>query len=84
VDSHEQGAVAGLTGATAGAGFIFGPMIATGLYRLSPFAPYIFGAGLMAACHLYALVSPHLRQAGLISAARDLVDDAADSLVPNV
>ena len=83
VDSHEQGAVAGLTGATAGAGFIFGPMIATELYRFSPFAPYIFGAGLMAACHFYALISPHLRQAGLISAEPSLVEDATDTQVPN-
>ena len=44
VDPHEQGAIAGLTGATSGAGFIFGPMIATGLYRISPSAPYIFGS----------------------------------------
>ncbi len=48
VDPHEQGAIAGLTGATSGAGFIFGPMIATGLYRISPQAPYIFGAVLIA------------------------------------
>ena len=83
VDPHEQGAIAGLTGATAGAGFIFGPMIATGLYRLSPFAPYIFGAVLMAACHTYALLSPHLRQAGLVTADADLIEEATDTQLPN-
>ncbi|MDE2264800.1 MAG: MFS transporter, partial [Alphaproteobacteria bacterium] len=80
VDPHEQGAVAGLTGATAGAGFIFGPMIATGLYRLSPFAPYLFGALLMTACHAYALLSPRLRQAGEVMA--DEVEEPAETLVP--
>ena len=83
VDPHEQGAIAGLTGATAGAGFIFGPMIATGLYRLSPFAPYIFGAALMAVCHGYALVSPHLRTAGMVKADADLIEEATDTQLPN-
>ncbi|MGA7710311.1 MAG: MFS transporter [Rhizomicrobium sp.] len=83
VDPHEQGAIAGLTGATSGAGFIFGPMIATGLYRLSPFAPYVFGAALMAACHAYALLSPHLRQAGLVVADTDLIEEATDTQLPS-
>jgi MFS family permease len=83
VDPHEQGAIAGLTGATAGAGFIFGPMIATGLYRFSPFAPYIFGAALMAACHLYAYLSPHLRQAGMVTAEAELIEEATDTQFPN-
>ena len=83
VDPHEQGAIAGLTGATAGAGFIFGPLIATGLYRFSPFAPYLFGAALMAACHVYALVSPHLRKAGMATADADLIEEATDTQVPN-
>lgn len=83
VDPHEQGAIAGLTGATAGAGFIFGPMIATGLYRLSPFAPYLFGAALMAACHLYAYLSPHLRQAGLVTADAELIEEATDNQLPS-
>jgi len=83
VDAHEQGAVAGLTGATSGAGFIFGPLIATALYRVSPFAPYLFGAALMAACHLYALISPQLRKAGAITADAVLIEQATDSQVPN-
>lgn len=83
VDPHEQGAIAGLTGATSGAGFIFGPMIATGLYRVSPFAPYIFGAALMAVCHAYALLSPHLRQAGMVMADADLIEEATDTQLPS-
>jgi MFS family permease len=67
VDPHEQGAIAGLTGATSGAGFIFGPMIATALYRVHPSAPYLFGGGLMLACYLFALLSPHLKNAGLVA-----------------
>ncbi|MBV9991678.1 MAG: MFS transporter [Alphaproteobacteria bacterium] len=66
VDPHEQGAIAGLTGATSGAGFIAGPMIATYLYHLHPSAPYAFGGGLMLICYLYSLFSPHLKNAGLV------------------
>ncbi len=83
VDPHEQGAIAGLTGATAGAGFIFGPLIATALYRVSPFAPYLFGAAVMAACHVYALLSPHLRQAGSATADTDSIEEATDNQLPN-
>ncbi|MGD0867825.1 MAG: MFS transporter, partial [Rhizomicrobium sp.] len=61
VDPHEQGAIAGLTGATSGAGFIFGPLIATALYRIAPQAPYIFGAVLTTILYAYALLSPHLK-----------------------
>ena len=81
VDPHEQGAIAGLTSATAGAGFIFGPMIATALYRISPSAPYLFGLGLMAACYLYSLLSPHLRNAGLVAPEADQIEAAEE--VPN-
>ena len=80
VDPDEQGAVAGLVGATNGAGFIFGPMIATALYRWSPSAPYLFGAALMAALCAYALLSPHLRSAG---ACADAQGETAETQVPN-
>jgi hypothetical protein len=83
VDPHEQGAIAGLTGATSGAGFIFGPMIATGLYRISPSAPYIFGGALMLACYLYALLSPHLKNAGLAAPEAEQIEEAAESQMPN-
>jgi MFS family permease len=82
VDRHEQGAIAGLTGATGAAGFIFGPLIATALYRVAPAAPYIFGAVLMAGLYAYALWSPHLRNAGLIAAGTD-ADEAPETQVPN-
>ena len=81
VDPHEQGAIAGLTGATSGAGFIFGPMIATWLYHVHPSAPYLFGLGLMLACFLYALFSPHLKNAGL--AAPDEEQIEASEEIPN-
>jgi MFS family permease len=83
VDPHEQGAVAGLTGATGAAGFIFGPMIATGLYRITPAAPYIFGAVLMAALYAYAWWSPHLRNAGVIASRTEAAEEAPDTQVPN-
>ncbi|HTT99449.1 MAG TPA: MFS transporter [Rhizomicrobium sp.] len=81
VDPHEQGAIAGLTGATAGAGFIFGPMLATGLYRISPSAPFLFGGGLMLICYLYAMFSPHLKNAGLVAPDEKQIE-AADE-IPN-
>lgn len=83
VDPDEQGAIAGITGATAGAGFIFGPMIATGLYRISPAAPYWFGAAMMAALYAYALVSPHLKNAGALAPESDAVEENAETQVPN-
>jgi len=81
VDPHEQGAIAGLTGATAGAGFIAGPMIATALYHIHPSAPYLFGGGLMLVCYLYALLSPHLRNAGLAAPDEEQIEAAEE--IPN-
>ncbi len=83
VDPHEQGAIAGLTGATAGAGFIFGPMLATGLYRISPSAPFLFGGGLMLVCWLYALFSPHLKNAGRVTPDEGQIEEAAEMQTPN-
>jgi MFS family permease len=83
VDPHEQGAIAGLTGTTSGAGFIFGPMLATGLYRISPSAPFIFGGGLMLICYLYAMFSPHLKNAGRIAPDEDQIEEAAEMQSPN-
>ena len=82
VDPHEQGAVAGLTGATSGAGFIFGPLIATGLYRIAPPAPYILAAVLMLMLIGFAMWSPSLRNAGLI-ATRSEEDETTETQVPN-
>lgn len=83
VDPHEQGAIAGLTGATSGAGFIFGPMIATGLYRMAPSAPFVFGGALMLTCFVYALVSPHLKNAGLAAPEAEQIEEAAETQLPN-
>jgi MFS family permease len=83
VDPHEQGAIAGLTGATSGAGFIFGPMIATALYRVAPSAPFVFGGGLMLVCYLYALFSPHLKNAGLAVPEAEQIEEAAETQLPN-
>jgi len=80
VDPHEQGAIAGLTGATSGAGFIFGPMIATALYHQARFAPYVFGFALMLACYLYSLLSPHLKRAGLVAPDEGQIEEAAEML----
>jgi MFS family permease len=79
VSPQEQGAIAGLTGATAGAGFIFGPLIGNALYEWHPVAPYLFGAGLMAALYVYAHFSPQLRAAGSAPEA----EETADTQVPN-
>ena len=81
VDPHEQGAIAGITGATSGAGFIFGPIIGNGLYELSPVAPYLFGAVLMALLYVYAVLSPDLKRAGEV--APEPGKEATETQVPN-
>jgi MFS family permease len=83
VDPDEQGAIAGITGATSGAGFIFGPMIATALYKISPAAPYLFAAAMMAALYAYALLSPHLKSAGALAPEGDAVEEMAETQIPN-
>ena len=57
VPHHEQGAVAGLTGAAGASGFIFAPLIGNALYAFSPHAPYVLGTVLMATLAGYALFS---------------------------
>lgn len=83
VSPEEQGAIAGLTSATAGAGFIFGPIIGTTLYEWRPQAPYIFCIALMAALYVYAYFSPHLRNAGLLAPESDAVEKAPQTQVPD-
>ena len=84
VDPDEQGAVAGIMGATSAAGFIFGPLIATKLYKLSPAAPFWFGAAMMAALYAYAVLSPHLKTAGALAPDSDVVEETAETQVPKV
>lgn len=80
VSPHEQGAVAGVIGATSATGFIVGPVIGA-LYEMSPLAPYALGAVLMAALFLFARFAPSLRNAGLVSP--DVTDETAETQVPN-
>jgi MFS family permease len=47
VESHEQGSLAGLIGAIAGLGFMFGPLVGGALYRISPSYPYWCAAAVM-------------------------------------
>lgn len=47
VGPDHQGAVAGLVGAGMGAGYIIGPILGTGLYRIDMTYPFILGAALM-------------------------------------
>jgi DHA1 family tetracycline resistance protein-like MFS transporter len=49
VERHEQGGLAGLIGATNGAGSIGGPLFGTPLYAVTPGAPFLAGAALLAA-----------------------------------
>ena len=83
VSPDEQGAIAGLSSATAGAGFIFGPIIGNTLYEWDPTAPYIFAAVLMAALYVYALLSPHLRNAGAMAPDAEALEEAPETQVPN-
>ena len=47
VGADEQGAVAGLLGGLSVLGNVFGPMLGTTLYELSPRAPYLLNAAIM-------------------------------------
>ena len=80
VSPEEQGAVAGVVGATSATGFIVGPVIGA-LYEFSPLAPYALGAALMAALFVFARFSPSLRYAGLVSP--EVTDETPETQVPN-
>jgi len=82
VTPEEQGAVAGIMSATSAAGFIFGPLIATKLYKISPAVPFWFGALLMTAMYAYALLSPHLKAAGALAPDSDMVGQNTETQVP--
>jgi MFS family permease len=61
VTADEQGAVAGLLGGLAVLGNVFGPMLGTTLYTLSPRAPYALNGVIMAAVLAFVLASPRIR-----------------------
>jgi hypothetical protein len=56
-------------------------MLATGLYRISPSAPFIFGGGLMLVCYVYAMFSPHLKNAGQVAPDPEQIEAAEE--MPN-
>ena len=61
VSAEEQGAVAGLLGGLAVLGNVFGPMLGTTLYGVSPRAPYMLNGGLMSALLLFVLTNRRIR-----------------------
>jgi MFS family permease len=61
VSAEEQGAVAGLLGGLAVLGNVFGPMLGTTLYTLSPRAPYALNGALMTGVLVFVLLNPRIR-----------------------
>jgi MFS family permease len=61
VTAEEQGAVAGLLGGLVVLGNVFGPMLGTTLYTLSPRAPYALNAAIMTAVLVFVLANPRIR-----------------------
>ena len=61
VGGEEQGAVAGLLGAIGVLGNVFGPLLGTSLYSLTPTAPFLLNAVIMAAGLAFSLAHPRLR-----------------------
>jgi hypothetical protein len=60
VSAEEQGAVAGLLGGLAVLGNVFGPMLGTTLYTLSPRAPYALNGALMTGVLVFVLLNPRI------------------------
>ncbi len=54
VNPEEQGAAAGLANATGAIGYIFAPVLAFGLYEISPQTPFYFSACLAVLLTVYA------------------------------
>lgn len=59
---EEQGAVAGLVGASSALAFMLGPLLGTGLYEIAPAVPYLLGAVLLAGLSVVAFVHPGVRR----------------------
>jgi MFS family permease len=59
---EEQGAVAGLVGATNALTFVLGPLLGTALYEIAPAGPYLLGAVLLAGVAVFTFVHPGVRQ----------------------
>lgn len=82
VARHEQGAVAGLTGATGASGFVFGPLIGMPLYQIDPMWPYWLNLLLVAGCFVYVGTSRRIRAADAPQDPAGEVDVNAESGVP--
>lgn len=59
VQSHEQGGVAGLLGASPGLGFIVGPILGTALYQVEPHLPYVVTVLIITPLVLYIWTGKH-------------------------
>ena len=69
VSPKEQGSLAGITGATAGMGFVVGPLMGGSLYNLSYDAPYIVAAVSLLILAVYVVKNPRFDTA--VAAAVD-------------
>jgi MFS family permease len=63
VEPTEQGSVAGLTNAIGVLGNVFGPMLGTTLFQLTPLGPCLLNAALMVAAVIFVLTNKRLRMA---------------------
>jgi MFS family permease len=61
VEANEQGAVAGLVTGVAVLGNVFGPMLGTSLYALSPIGPYALNAAIMSGSWVLLFANRRLR-----------------------
>lgn len=61
VEANEQGATAGLVNGVAVLGNVFGPMIGTSLYALSPIGPYVLNAAIMTFAFILLFTNRRLR-----------------------
>jgi MFS transporter, DHA1 family, tetracycline resistance protein len=58
----EQGSVAGLVSASTALTFVFGPLIGTASYEISPAAPYLLGTALLVILVVFVFAHPGIRQ----------------------
>lgn len=61
VPPYEQGAVAGLLSGIVVVGNIFGPLLGTAVFEVTPTGPYLINAGLMALVSLFVFTRLRLR-----------------------
>lgn len=61
VEGHEQGSVAGLLSGTVVIGNIFGPLLGTSIFEVTPIGPYVLNALLMAGMAGFVFAARRLR-----------------------